>query len=376
MGGDLAKAVALAGSLPAADEKVLLLCAGGDQRHCVYNLTDGLSIPPNTTLIGSDTAILQFTVATSEPSKGTCGAVLNRTDFYLHNCSGPTCFQDLSVTRNASGSMEQCCDRCRHLAKCTAYTYEAQQGGICILKTCPNKANKCQTSPSVGATSAYFDSDRHLRATAAIVVSDGVTLANLTVLITAQTNTAGFKAVHMPKGTRRFVGTGLVVTMQQNNVSNAFFIEGQGFEIAHSRITQEGSCMWPGYGPDSDRTPFQPSTTIYFHGAVDGWFHDNVCFWRCSFMDLDVSDRVRFEGNEIHSTEHGVVPHGNSISGYDYRLHPSSRWWSFARNLMTRPANKTNVRSWTQRETLTTDGSGEWAPSAVIEWAPSAVDES
>lgn len=149
-------------------------------------------------------------------------------------------------------------------------------------------------------------------------------------------------------------------------MSSAFIIEGRVFEIAHSIIDQRGECTWPGYGPDSDRTPFQPSTTIYMHGAMDGHFHHNLCFWRCSFMDLDVTDRVRFEDNQIHSTERGVVPHGNSISGYDFHAHPSSRWWSFARNLMTRPANKTNRASWTQRETITTDGSGQFGTGYVV----------
>jgi hypothetical protein len=44
-------------------------------------------------------------------------------------------------------------------------------------------------------------------------------------------------------------------------------------------------------------------------------------------MDLDVSDRVIFEDNAITMTETGIPPHGNSISGYNYHAHPSSRWW-------------------------------------------------
>jgi hypothetical protein len=156
MGGNLPKAVALARSFPATDKKVLLLCTGS-QSPCVYNLTDGLSLPPNTTVIGSNTATLRFAVAGPDPAhKGTCGALLNHTDFYLKGCTGPNCFTDLKVTRNASGSMKQCCDRCRDLAECTAYSYETQQGGICILKACPNTANKCETSPSSGATSGIY----------------------------------------------------------------------------------------------------------------------------------------------------------------------------------------------------------------------------
>ena len=104
--------------------------------------------------------------------------------------------------------------------------------------------------------------------------------------------------------------------MNQNNVSNAFKIFGSGFEIGpHNTVKQTGPCLWPGYGPKSDATPFQPSTLLYMEDATDGWVHDNKFYWRCSMMDLDVSDRVVFEHNTMTSTEKGVVPHGNSISG-------------------------------------------------------------
>eukprot|EP01052_Picozoa_sp_SAG31_P065317 SAG31_NODE_24149_length_488_cov_0.786632_1_plen_147_part_01 len=79
-------------------------------------------------------------------------------------------------------------------------------------------------------------------------------------------------------------------------------------------------------------------------------------------MDLDVSDRIIFEDNQIVMTESGIPPHGNSISGYNYLVHPSSRWWSYARNAMRRPPSGYYEKQiWTQRETLTTDGSGWWA---------------
>ena len=74
---------------------------------------------------------------------------------------------------------------------------------------------------------------------------------------------------------------------------------------------------------------------------------------------MDVSDRIVFEENKIICTEHGVVPHGNSISAYDARTNPSSRWWSFTRNNLSRPAyTKGTEQNWNQRESLTTDGSG------------------
>ena len=142
---------------------------------------------------------------------------------------------------------------------------------------------------------------------------------------------------------------------------------GTQVEIGNNIVRQSGSCLWPGYGPKSDATPFQPSTVMYMHDCEDGWIHGNQFFWRCSMMDLDVSDRVVFEDNAITLTEPGIPPHGNSISGYDYPGHPSSRWWSYARNQMSRPPSSyADKQDWTQRETVTTDGSGYWASGHAI----------
>ena len=69
------------------------------------------------------------------------------------------------------------------------------------------------------------------------------------------------------------------------------------------------------------------SVTVYLHNARAGIVKRNTIFWRCSAYDMDVSDRIIFEDNEVVCTEHGVVPHGNSISGYDITSNPSSRWW-------------------------------------------------
>lgn len=84
-------------------------------------------------------------------------------------------------------------------------------------------------------------------------------------------------------------------------------------------------------------------------------------------MDLDVSDRVVFEQNRIVDTEPHVPPHGSSISGYAFPQHPSSRWWSYARNSMERaPTTTADKQAWTQRETVTTDGSGWWASGHAV----------
>ena len=104
------------------------------------------------------------------------------------------------------------------------------------------------------------------------------------------------------------------------NVSNALKMEGVGFELTGNTMNQVGSCNYPNYGPKSDATPFQPSVTIYFHNSRAGLLANNTIYWRCSAYDLDVSDRVIMEDNQIICTEKGVVPHGNSISGYDWRV--------------------------------------------------------
>eukprot|EP00729_Bicosta_minor_P004002 gene4002-27673_t len=64
-------------------------------------------------------------------------------------------------------------------------------------------------------------------------------------------------------------------------------------------------------------------------------------------------------GTQFELAENVVKQEGNSISGYDFARHPSSRWWSYARNTMVRvPSTWADRASWTQRETVTTDGSG------------------
>ena len=100
-----------------------------------------------------------------------------------------------------------------------------------------------------GAISAYFHGDAPApapaTATAAISAGTDTKLENLTVFITPQTTKASLQAVHMPVDAMRFTARGLTVLMQQENVSNAFKIEGKSFEISGSTIKQEGSCLYP-----------------------------------------------------------------------------------------------------------------------------------
>ena len=119
------------------------------------------------------------------------------------------------------------------------------------------------------------------------------------------------------------------------------------------------------------------SVTVYFHNSRAGRLANNTIYWRCSAFDLDVSDRVIMEDNRIVCTEKGVVPHGNSISGYDWRAgrgHPSSRFWSVTRNALSRPPfEKGAEQNWVQRETLTTDGSGAFGSATVVSMSGATV---
>jgi hypothetical protein len=48
-------------------------------------------------------------------------------------------------------------------------------------------------------------------------------------------------------------------------------------------------------------------------------------------------------------------------------VNPSSRWWSFSRNSLSRPPYKKGAEAnWIQRETLTTDGSGVYGTAEVV----------
>lgn len=146
---------------------------------------------------------------------------------------------------------------------------------------------------------------------------------------------------------------GLNITLRQQNVSNALQLRGStGFEIAANFFDQGGLCLWPYH---SDSSNFQASTTLYLHNTSDGNIHDNSALWHCSFMDLDTSSRIFFANNRANLTDAGLIPHGNSISVYDWRSQPASRHWLFARNAFSRPPHN-NASNYFQRETVTTDG--------------------
>eukprot|EP00039_Didymoeca_costata_P014725 m.240925 g.240925 ORF g.240925 m.240925 type:complete len:416 (+) comp16083_c1_seq25:254-1501(+) len=179
----------------------------------------------------------------------------------------------------------------------------------------------------------------------------------------------------MPPSSTSFEASGLTIRMEQNNVSNAFKIEGKGFELTGNMLQQIGPCIYPNYGPLSDHSPFQPSTTVYLHASQNGLISNNVLYWRCSAYDLDTSDNVVFENNTIICTEPKVVPHGNSLSTYDTHNHPSSIHWSVARNSWSRPPyTKGTEQNWRQRETLTTDGGGSFGSGKITSITGNSIE--
>ena len=89
--------------------------------------------------------------------------------------------------------------------------------------------------------------------------------------------------------------------------------------------------------------------TLLLH-PVSGWPQSHC--W-----PIDHSNMI-FEDNNITSTEPGILPHGNSVSFYDYQNVPSSANWSFSHNYLARPPNN-DPHNWAFHETFTGDGSGK-----------------
>ncbi len=221
-------------------------------------------------------------------------------------------------------------------------------------------------------------SSREVLPAALTAAGSGVTLRGFALTVDRRTPTqAGhppYVGIWLPPNRTRFVAAGVSVDLSYVNVSNAFRIEGEGFEITGCTLTQSGSC---GGTSDHDR-PFMSSVTLYVHNAREGLLQSNAIRWRCSAFDLDVSERIVFEGNRIDCLETGTVPHGNSLSAYDWHTTHWSRAWSVARNAFSRPpcdgppgsggqcGGAPGEDNWVQRETLTTDGSGGWAVGTLL----------
>ena len=111
-------------------------------------------------------------------------------------------------------------------------------------------------------------------------------------------------------------------------------------------------------------TDFQDSATFQMHASDSGFIHNNQVLWKCSGYDMDVSSNIVFENNNFTSTNAGILPHGNSVSFYDYQNVPTSANWSFSHNYLARPPHN-DPHNWAFHETFTGDGSGGFGAGPV-----------
>jgi histidinol phosphatase-like enzyme len=80
----------------------------------------------------------------------------------------------------------------------------------------------------------------------------------------------------MQPATQNFTARRLAISLTSANVSNALHIEGGGWEVADSNITQAGVCLWP---PQSDNTDFSSSTTLLLHAATEAMVAPEHCVY-------------------------------------------------------------------------------------------------
>jgi hypothetical protein len=202
-------------------------------------------------------------------------------------------------------------------------------------------------------------------------------LQDLAVAVTAAPPRTA--AVWVQPGTGSFSMLRAAIALLQVNVSNALRIEGVGWEVRDSALTQGGVCLWP---PTSSSSDFLHSTTLQTQGSLDGLFKNNSLRWQCSAYDLDTSSRLVLEDNVIECTQAGKIPHGNSISLYDSensylgQASHASQGYFFAHNAQGRPPHN-DPADWSYHESLTTDGfypAGGWGAGVVTALAGSSVE--
>jgi hypothetical protein len=159
----------------------------------------------------------------------------------------------------------------------------------------------------------------------------------------------------------------LAVQLRQTNATSAIKVDfARRFEIADTLMVQHELCFWgPKGGMHDANTPFPDSSTLQIHNASFGHVHGCTLLWKCSGYDMDVSSNMIFEENNLTSTEAGVLPHGNSVSFYDFHNVPTSENWTFSHNYMARPPNN-DPHNWAFHETFTGDGSGGFGAGPVL----------
>jgi len=334
-----------------------------------YSVTATLTIPNRTILagMGQNVTTLRFDLAPPPPPAVGCGAVMNATDLFFKGTLG----HDLAYVSNIS-TIGACCEACTLSSLCNAYSLMLAEQK-CILKQClANSESECikgAATPDNDRSSGFVRPFRSVfRASQdAINVTDASTqgwgLENFTlVIVSALPSTKGVHASGFD-----FRLAGLSILLNQTNVSSAVFVDkGQRFEISGCTLSQHNLCFWgPDGGMHDANTDFPDSSTVHFAASSHGYVHNNTINWMCSGYDMDVSSNIIFEDNRIAATEAGVLPHGNSVSFYNWRSTPSSANWSFSHNRMSRPTDNDH-HNWAFHETFTTDGSGGWGAGPVM----------
>ena len=102
------------------------------------------------------------------------------------------------------------------------------------------------------------------------------------------------------------------------------------------------------------------------HGVIAS----NIIEWKCAAFGSDISDSVVMEDNTLNCTEESAAAlnAGNYISVYNLHSHPSSRFWSVARNKFIRPPSVfQSPHNWQFCETLTTDAPHSFNMGHVVE---------
>ncbi len=209
---------------------------------------------------------------------------------------------------------------------------------------------------------------------------------NLTLVLTS--SPPGAAALWVPPSSSGAKINGLNIQLMQDNITNnAIYYQGAQFEFGYNTITQRGACWYNGPNSGPHQWGGTNKAAMIADGARGGWIHHNRIYWNCGGWGiLDKSERIILEDNHMQCTEmnnqtDGVIEGGSGMPMWDGYRQVQSRFWSVARNNFSRPAmngacdNRTSVpgyshvncseedgahQNWKQRETLTTDGSGEF----------------
>lgn len=147
-------------------------------------------------------------------------------------------------------------------------------------------------------------------------------VANMTVVLVS--SPAGAAAIWVPPSARQARLLGLEIQLLQDSISNnAIRFQGVETELAHSNVSQLGSC-W--FGPPNGHLLAWGGTAkaaLVSDGASGLWIHGNNIFWNCGGWGcLDRTERTVLEDNRIVCTKpnnetNGVIEGGGSLASWD-----------------------------------------------------------